>query len=261
VAETGRYLYAVSRALVPSALEGVTGLDGGRLDLVALDELVAVVSDVDLGEYGEEGLRRNLEDLAWLERVARGHDAVVHAAAHAAPTAPLRLATICLGDDGVRRRLVEWHEPLVEVLDRIEGRNELSVKVVAPPRPAERPNPVPAGAGQSTGPGAGAAYLRRKRSETETRVAEEQAAAGRAMAAYERLAERSVAGRQLPAQDPRLSGLEGAMVLNAAYLVEGDEVAAFIALADQLAEELAPGLTLVCRGPWPPYSFATLDQQ
>ena len=64
MAETGRYLYAVCRGLEPSDLEGVSGLDGARLELVHHQGLVAVVSDVDLDEYGEEGLRRNLEELA-----------------------------------------------------------------------------------------------------------------------------------------------------------------------------------------------------
>jgi hypothetical protein len=259
VGGTGRYLYAVSRGLDPAALEGVRGLDGGRLELVPQDELVAVVSDVDLAEYGEHGLRRNLEDLAWLEVVARAHDAVVNAAAMAAPTAPLRLATICLDDDGVRRRLGEWHEALVRVLDRIEGRYEFSVKLVALQAAAEPPAPV--AATTASGPGAGAAYLQRKRDQTQARVEDERQAVALAADAHARLAGRSVAERQLPAQDPRLTGLEGTMLLNGAYLVEADDVAAFTALAEQLATELAPGVGVEWRGPWPPYSFAMLDQR
>jgi len=141
VGESGRYLYAVCRGLEPSDLDGVSGLDGAPLELVPHEGLVAVVSEVDLDEYGEEGLRRNLEELAWLERAARGHDAVVQAAARAAPTAPLRLATICFDDHGVRERMGEWHDELVQVLDRIEGRVELSVKILTAPRAASPPRP------------------------------------------------------------------------------------------------------------------------
>ena len=36
----------------------------------------------------------------------------VQTVAQSAPTAPLRLATICLDDAGVRRRLDEWHDEL-----------------------------------------------------------------------------------------------------------------------------------------------------
>jgi hypothetical protein len=257
VGETGRYLYAVSRGLEPSDLAGVPGLDGAALELVHHEGLVAVVSDVDLAEYGEEGLRRNLEDLGWLERAARGHDTVVQTAARAAPTAPLRLATICYDDGAVHQRLREWYDDLVAVLDRIEGRLELSVKVVAPPRTAASPRPVAA----ASAPGAGAAYLRQKQSERRARVDDEAAAADAAARVHDELASASVASRLLPAQDPRLTGHEGTMVLNGAYLVEAEHVAAFTALADRLTGELEPGLTVDCRGPWPPYSFAVLEQR
>ena len=134
MAETARYLYAISRGVDRAVLEGVRGIEGAPLDVVAHHDLSAVVSDVSLAEYGEEGLRRNLEKLDWLEVVARAHDTVVQTVAHSAPTAPLRLATICLDDAGVRRRLDEWHDELELVLDRVEGRMEWSVKVLAPPR-------------------------------------------------------------------------------------------------------------------------------
>jgi hypothetical protein len=256
VAETGRYLYAVCRGLELSDLEGVRGLDGAPLELVHDEGLVAVVSDVDLDEYGEEGLRRNLEDLGWLEHAARGHDAVVQAAARVVPTAPLRLATICFDDHAVHERLREWYGDLVRVLDRIDGRLELSVKVLAAPRPAAQPRPVEA----ASTPGAGAAYLRQKQDETRSRVDEEAAAADAAARAHDALASASVASRLLPAQDPRLTGHEGTMVLNGAYLVDAEDVGSFTALADRLAGQLGAGLTLEWRGPWPPYSFAVLDQ-
>jgi hypothetical protein len=257
VAETGRYLYAVCRGLEPSDLEGVQGLGGAPLDVVHHEGLAVVVSDVDLAEYGEEGLRRNLESLGWLEQAARGHDAVVQAAARAVPTAPLRLATICFDDRAVHDRLSEWYADLVQVLDRIEGRLELSVKVVALPRSASVARPVAA----APEPGAGAAYLKQKRSESQARVDQQAAAADAAARAHEQLASVSVASRRLPPQDPRLTGHEGEMVLNGAYLVEAPDVDTFTARADRIASELAEaGMSLEWRGPWPPYSFAVLEQ-
>ena len=116
--ETGRYLYAIARDLDPQVLAEVPALAGGRLEVVEHRGLTAVVSSVDLEEYGEDGLRRNLENLPWLEEVARGHDAVVQATATRAPTAPLRLATICLDDDGVREPFFtkKWRPSEVELV-------------------------------------------------------------------------------------------------------------------------------------------------
>ena len=161
VGETARYLYAISRDLAPDALAGVGGLMGEPLHVVSHRGLDAVVSDVPLAEFGELALKQNLESLSWLERVARGHDEVVHAAAAAGPVAPMRLATMCLDDDGVRARLDEWHDALHGVLDRVEGRAEWSVKVLVPP-------PEPAAAAAS-GSGSGVAYLQQKRAEQQER--------------------------------------------------------------------------------------------
>ncbi len=175
--KSGCYLYAISRDVTVDQLGSTPGLRGEPLRVVDHRGLSAVVSAVDLDEFGETGLRRNLEDLGWLEEVARGHDAVVQCTAAAGPTAPLRLATICLDDDGVRARLDEWHDALVRTLDRIEGRMEWSAKTYSSGTAATTTEPaVPT----ATGAGSGAAYLQRKKSETRQRQsAEETAAPGR----------------------------------------------------------------------------------
>jgi hypothetical protein len=48
------------------------------------------------------------------------------------------------------------------------------------------------------------------------------------------------------------------LLLSAAYLIPRAEVEAFRARVQELDDE-HPELTLVCTGPWPPYSFATVD--
>ena len=68
-----------------------------------------------------------------------------------------------------------------------------------------------------------------------------------------------VASRQLTPQDPRLTGHEGTMLLNAAYLVETEGEADFVRQLDELVAA-HPDLHIECRGPWPPYSFAVLEQ-
>lgn len=252
---TGRYLYAITRGVSGAALTGTGGLAEGALETVEHRGLVAVVSTVRLDEFGEEGLRRNLEDLAWLEKVARGHDAVVQAVAGLGPTAPLRLATICLDDDGVRARLDEWHDALTEVLDRVQGRMEWSVKTYArggSAEPASATSPV-------EGQGAGVAYLQRKRESTQRRMQAEERAHQVAEEIHAALGRHSVASRRLPAQDPRLTGHEGVMTLNGAYLVPVDESDAFAATLRALTEQ-HPEAHLEAGGPWPPYSFAVLEQ-
>jgi hypothetical protein len=231
------------------------GLDGAPLEVVEHRGLCAVVSDVDLDEYGEDGLRRNLERLEWLEEAARCHDAVVQHVSRQGPTAPLRLATICLDDAAVRTRLDEWHLALEQVLDRVEGRLEWSVKAIAP---AVAGTAVPADR-QPVASGGGAAYLQRKRDQSLARQDAEEVAMRAAEEVHRALSAVSVASRRLPSQDPRLTGHQGTMTLNGAYLVDIDEGAAFESRVRSLVTA-HPDTVIDVRGPWPPYSFATLEQ-
>src|SRR5262245_25284382 len=89
------YLYAVARGMQEPPPD-VTGIHGLPLRTVPVRDLCAVTSQVDLAEFGSEPLRRNLENMGWLEEIARTHDEVVRAIAAQAATAPLRLATICV---------------------------------------------------------------------------------------------------------------------------------------------------------------------
>ncbi len=250
--DTGRYLYAVCRDLPPDALAGVRGLAGGRPEVVRHRDLGCVVSTVDLDEYGEEGLRANLELLPWVERVARRHDDVVQACAAAAPTAPLRLATVCRDDDAVRQRLEESYDDLTAALDRVVGRGEWSVKVhaVAAPERRELEPAEPAVLG-------GAAYLRRRKASLESRAATEERCREAAEAVDGALREVAVAARRLRPQDPRLSGQTAPMLLNGAYLVEAAAERAFTETVAALVST-HPEVSIACGGPWPPYSFATL---
>lgn len=246
----GLYLFAIARGLDPASLDGVTGMRGAPLVVVRQRGLDVVACSVDLDEFGEAALTRNLEDLEWLEVVARTHDDVVRAVHQHATSAPLRLVTICSDDDSTRSRVDEWYDELVVVLDRIEGRHEWSVKAYA--RRQTPPTPVGVGASES-----GAEYLRRKRSQAAERRAATEDDARAAEEMHDSLAAHAVASRRLPAQDPRLTGRAGTMLLNGAYLVTEGGGEEFISAAAEI-ERRHPLVEIEVQGPWPPYSFAVL---
>ena len=254
MAEHGRYLFAVARGLNSDDLTGVTGLRTAPLDVVEHRGLQAVVCDVDLADFGEEALARNLEDLDWLEEVARGHDDVVRGAADTAAIAPMRLVTICTSDASVREHIEQRYDELVDVLDRVEGRREWSVKAYAVPSTREPDPDSPEG----NATGAGAAYLQRKRQQANRRRAATERSMEIADLIHAELAGHAVAGRRLQPQDPKLTGRTEPMILNAAYLVVVEDGDAFVAAVSALADRL-DDTTVEVQGPWPPYSFAVLE--
>ena len=103
MAERGRYLFAVTRGLDPAALARRPGLRGRpRSRCVEHRGLQAVVSDVDLESSARRGCAATSRTSSGSRRSPARHDEVVQAVAAHGPTAPLRLATICLDDAGVR---------------------------------------------------------------------------------------------------------------------------------------------------------------
>jgi hypothetical protein len=251
VTATGRYLFAVTRGLPEGELADVPGIRGAPLEVVERDGLQGVVCDVSLDEFGEEALLRNLEDLAWVEEVARSHDDVVRAVASRATVAPMRLVTIYASDTRVEGQLDDLRGKLLAALDRVEECGEWAVKVYStsavtgPSAPVEKAT-------------SGAAYLLRKRDQAEARRTADDHVTQVAEQVYSTLSEFVTAGRRLAVQDPRLSGRSETMILNAAYLVPHDSSEAFRATAENLSDRY-PGVAIEVHGPWPPYSFAMLE--
>ena len=218
------------------------------------DGLAVLCSRVPLAEFGEEALRRNLNELPWLERTARAHEAAIGAAFARADVVPLRLCTIFADEAGARRMLAERRDVLAGALDALAGREEWSVKLLLDREalaaglrpPAEDP----------AEPGSGAAYLLLRREERRLREAVDDRAAQLAEDVHARLQERAVDARVRPAQNRGLAGYEGEMVLNGAYLVErdhGDGLRALVAELEERHRDL--GARIELGGPFPPYSF------
>ncbi|SDR96790.1 GvpL/GvpF family gas vesicle protein [Microlunatus soli] len=251
---TASYVYLATRDLGSEQVATLTGIGDVPVRLVTSAGLTAVVSTVDRAEFGEEALRHNLEDLDWLGRIAAEHDRVVGRVSELTTVAPLRLATILYNDFRVGSLLSEWGTELTAALDRVQGCWEWSVKLVTDPRPAA------ASVGDADQPTSGASYLQRRRAELQRSSALSEALTAMADRTHHNLAERTVASRRLAAQDRKLSGHQGEMILNAAYLVERAHAEGFTQEVERLAAE-HPELTVDLNGPWPPYSFATVESR
>ncbi|MFD0887651.1 GvpL/GvpF family gas vesicle protein, partial [Streptosporangium algeriense] len=156
--ETGTYVYAIARgpdSPDPSGLEGVAGTPVRTVEHAGL---VAYVSAVPLDRFGEEPLRRSLEDLDWVADTARAHHRVVEAVSEAVATAPVRLVTVYTGEEQVSALLERRHDDFAEVLSRVAGRREWGVKAYA----GQTAGPPSPGGQEEGGESPGTAYLRRR---------------------------------------------------------------------------------------------------
>ena len=107
------YVYCITPAGEAPPLDGLAGVDSSfDVGCLTEGELSAVVSRVRSENFSAEALKRNLEDLAWLERTGRAHDAVLARVLACDAVIPLRLCTIFAAEDGVREVLRRERRPL-----------------------------------------------------------------------------------------------------------------------------------------------------
>ena len=215
------HLYAVTEQ--PAKLPDSSGIDGRSVDRVAGGSVDAVVSDV-----GPSAATPNeaavLAHARVVEELMAENDAVL----------PARFGHGFADEDEVARVVAARESQLREALVHVRGCVELGLRVVA-------------GTDEATEEGrSGAEYMRQRLKQVQTaeRTADEVHAV---LASSARAETRQV----LPT--PRL-------LLTAAYLVPRDEVDSFRLRVEALEHEHR-GLSFLCTGPWPPYSFATVDAE
>jgi hypothetical protein len=264
----GDLWWAYCIAADPSAAPvGAPGVEPDReVEVVQQGELVALVSAVPLSEYSDERLREHLNDIEWVERVARAHERVLEQTLERATILPLRLCTLYRDQEGVRRMLSDQEPLLLEELSELEGRREWGAKVfVDQDRLAEALVEVPEAAapeGEALEAGrarsAGAAYmarLGRDRKASERLQEFGDSAVQEIHAQLEAVADKA---RANPLQRPELHGRNEQMWLNGAYLVGREREKELAQVADTLREQWsASGFELELTGPWPPYNFVS----
>jgi hypothetical protein len=228
----------------------LVGVDGGRVRLVRAGGLAALAGQVPFDRYGADALKSSLEDLERLETLAREHQQVLDGALALGAVIPLRLCTIFDHEDHVRDMLSRERAALEAGLERVRGSAEWGVKAYY--LDGQAPEPTTAARAAPSG----TEWLERRRAERAAATAEREVAEQRAAAIHARLGEHASAAVLSRPHDRRLSGREGEMVLNAAYLVAAERADAFRGVVDALAREHeAHGLSLELTGPWAPYHF------
>ncbi|MET9634557.1 GvpL/GvpF family gas vesicle protein [Lentzea sp. NPDC006480] len=222
----------MSRGLYAYAITRDRQLDLAGPWLVGHRGLALVVAEVELDLFAGLEFEEAAEDSP-LAVLARYHDSVVRAVFEHEPVLPLRFGTVLESIDAAVRLLGARHEEARAWLDRVDGRREWGVRVRTAARVPEDLSGL-----------SGTAYLaQRRRRLTDADVARRGA---------ETLHE-ALTGRAAEATRRDATGL----LLDAAYLVDAAAEHDFRAEVERSTADL--GLTAEITGPWPPYSFTTVE--
>ena len=207
-------------------------------------QLAAVVSDVDPGFS-----RASRDDLA-------RHTAILQEIAAAKTVIPLRFGTVLPDEEGVEALLERHQGALRQLLDRLSGRVELSLKATY----------EETAFGDIVAEWPAVADLReRLRGRPEAATYYDRIRLGELVAeAMSVMRQRDTDAILTPlrdlAEDVRLSDVTHERgVLNAAFLLPRERMSDFDRAADQVAERHANRIQFRYAGPLPPYDFVTGD--
>jgi Gas vesicle synthesis protein GvpL/GvpF len=217
------HLYALADH--PAQPARIDGIDGAELRTVAMPAGVdAVVSDVVNGQRppAEAAI---LAHAAVVEELASLNDAVL----------PARFSGGYSDDDALADAIKAREPRIREALERVRGCVEIGLRVFDSTAPID-----------GATPGSGRAYM-------QSRLEEVRSAERTAAELHDSLSAAARATTSSVLASPQL-------VLSAAYLLPRDEVESFRAGIEE-AERARPGLTFVCTGPWPAYSFALIEPE
>jgi hypothetical protein len=203
---------------------GISGLDDRPLHSVARGDLAAVVGECQAEPAATPDVLLRFEQAV---EELMGDRTVL----------PARFGTVMADENAAAQLLISRRDQFADALQRVDGAVELGVRAGWPngDSPPSRPS----------GPDAGAEYLlgRLDRRHRARRLADEVDAA---------------LGDLARESSCRILGRPESTV-TAAYLVPRPQVEEFLARCRSLKDTIA-GASLVCTGPWPPYSFVTREE-
>jgi hypothetical protein len=242
------YVYAVGRAGHRPAAD-VLAVESGTLAA-----FYALVDDVD---YSQAVIDARSKDVEWLGAIGYRHQSVMTSLMRGGTIIPLRAFTLFASPDRLRDYLAEQHEVFETILQRLEGKQEWTLRVEFDADKwndaiVRRVDSLRAIATEAESAGAGKAFLLRKKLDEEkkrvSREAEQQIVGEVEQAVMAKLACDTVAEtrQERSGAFPQIN-----------VLINRDEESRLVELRDDLERKYqGDGVSIALTGPWPPYTFA-----
>jgi len=256
------YLYCLSSPACVAVVKQLAGEKGAGIDdsspllTLELGGIVAVIGEVDAGEFSEQ----NLQSTEWVAQRACRHAELVQKIMGSASVLPVRFGTLFESTESLTRFLTRHSERIAAFLEKLRGESEWSVKAYLDEErarssvSAENPAIQARIASMSSAPGA--RYLQQKQVDVMLDAALRVWVADQVRHMGDSLAAHAVDSAELRLFSSDESGRPERMVFNGAFLLGDLALPAFRAALSALhAAGREDGLTLELKGPWPPYNF------
>lgn len=263
----GWYFYGITRrAPLPAALCAplTADDDAAPLQLLEFSGLAAVVRPVPLADFTPAALKERLQDASVLETMVRSHNRVIEAIHAKQAILPAKFGMVHARAEDVVSALQPEHDSLLRQLTRLDDCDEWAVhayadRTAARERVAKEDDAIRRLREERDVARPGRAYFLEQQLRDALESATENAVSTLAESTLDRLAIHAVAAQVNPVS--RHSDLATELeILSASFLVRRDGTEQF---ADEVQSWVDSNEGLRCdySGPWPPYSFASHDEE
>jgi len=264
----GLYLYCVRENAQGPLLTSTRGIDGkGEVFALPFRELEAVVSEVSLEEFAcEEIQKKAQEDLSWIGEKALNHIRVIQEAMGedhiGLSLIPMKFGTIFKDRARLEEILEKDYFKIREILERIRGKQEWSVKVYLRDRKAfeektkEKNEAIKEKEKEISSLPEGIAYFMEETLKEIISKEVDKELNFIVAHIYEKFKKHAVDSVRCKILGRELMGRIEPMVLNAAYLLREGKIEDFKKEIEELNEMIpGQGLYIEYSGPWPAYNF------
>jgi len=268
----GLYLYCIREKTEDAPTISTKGIDGeGEVHALPFQKLEAIVSEVSLEEFASEEIqRRAQENLNWIKEKAVIHEKVIEEAmgenSHFLNLIPMRFGTLFKDKGRLEKMLNNGYYKIKEILERIRGRQEWSVKVYLWEREKyermikEKNETIREKEKEIASLPEGMAYFIEEELKEVISKEVERELDHITEEIFESLKKQAAAFVKGKILEKELTGRQEPMVLNAAYLIPEENIEDFKKEAIELNQQIqGKGLFLEYSGPWPPYNFTPIE--
>lgn len=266
----GLYFYCIREKTGDSSAISAKGIDGEEeAYTLPFRELEAVISKVSLEEFGSEEIQRNAqENLKWIKEKAVIHEEIIEEAmrkdGNILNLIPMRFGTIFENKLRLEETLDKDYSKIKEILERIRGKEEWSVKVYLRDKTKfehllkEKNEAIKEKEKEVASLPEGMAFFMEEDLREVISKEVERELSNDTEALFGGLKKHAVASVKNRILEKELTGRQEPMILNAAYLVLEEKIEDFKKEAKDLNQQIqGKGFFLELSGPWPAYNFTS----
>lgn len=259
------YLYCITEAK-PSHTAFFDEM-GVKIYPIYLQGIYAIVSKVLPDEFDEENLKKNLNNMDWVERKTRQHEAIIEEIMKNSTVLPFKFATIFETEEKVKRLLGEKNVEFKKIIGGLGGKEEWGLKIYCDmakfkditekedERVEEQDREI---ASASKGK---AYFLKKKKDEFVKGIVSERIVEY-TKDCFERLKRLSLQAKINKILPKAVTEKEQDMVLNAAFLTNKKMIKELERILSYIRTTYSQkGLEFDWTGPWPAYNFCSLDHK